>query len=107
MVHGSNQPCTWRRASGHDSRGRAGTSGATGAGSRGGERGAWPHGQHLVAPLIIPSGARAPEVRPPTEGEGAADQLPMPPDGAVRADLEVCPTQGALDLLIPLFHPLA
>lgn len=46
------------------------------------------------------------EVRLPTVGEGAADQVPVAADGHVRPHHEVGPAQLLLDLLVALLHPI-
>src|SRR5829696_3153155 len=43
--------------------------------------------------------------RPPAEAEGAAHQLPVPPDGEVLSDLVMSPTQRVLHLLVALLYP--
>jgi len=40
----------------------------------------------------------------PTEREGAADQLPVPPNGDIRANLVLAPAQGMFGLLVALLN---
>ncbi len=42
---------------------------------------------------------------PPTEGKGAADQLPVAPDGKIGPHLVLGPAQGLFDLFVALFDP--
>ncbi len=69
MVHGSNQPCTCRSATGHDSAGRSG--GAPPFPPRRPDR--WGGGR--LERLIDHDGGLPAEVGPPAEREGAADDV--------------------------------
>lgn len=50
-------------------------------------------------------GSRWGEPLVPAEGEGAVDQGVVVADGAVGADLEVCPAEFVLDLFVALLDP--
>src|SRR5258708_33436465 len=43
----------------------------------------------------------------PTEREGAAHQLPVPPDGLVASPLVLGPAEGVFDVFVALLHPHA
>src|SRR5450759_1303742 len=103
MIQGSNQPRTARRATGQDTVGLVGASRLI----------FFPGSRHFSGNLSVIA-HRSPKrhVRRwlrgrkpvagviPTEGEGAADQLPMPSDGSVTPDLILRPPQGMLDVLV-------
>src|SRR5579859_6746627 len=42
----------------------------------------------------------------PAEGEGAAEQVPVAPDGLIASHLVVAPAQRPFGLLVALLHPV-
>src|ERR671931_1396729 len=115
MIHGSSQARTARSASGQQSRGRRSAAvllifppprlqrGSRGGGGR---RRLW---RRIAVLLRRCRGEREAllTVVVPTEGEGTADQGPVPPDRQVGAHLVLAPAQGVLRLLVALLHPHA
>src|SRR4051812_33877122 len=104
MIHGSSQARTARSATGHDSRGRRCSAGLLIFPPRrlhGGGRGTggrW-HLRDRIAVLLprCRSGRRALlTLVVPAEGEGTADQDPVPADRQISAHLLLAPAQGIL-----------
>src|SRR5438309_5716467 len=99
MIQGSSHARTARSATGHERCGRVGCMVA------------------IFSPTPVLRGSRIclcwlVSLRPglalvvPAEGEGAADQGPVPPDGSIGAHLVVAPAQCPLCLLVALLHPV-
>src|SRR6516164_3022807 len=98
MIQGSSQARTARSAAGQERRGWGASSAVL----------IFPPARRLSDGFGL-DGRRAAlggaAVMVPTEGEGAADEDPMPPDGKIRAHLVLAPAERALGLLITLLDP--
>src|SRR3989442_11846510 len=109
MSPGSSHARTARSATGHDRRGRRGSAVLL-----------------IFPPPRLPAGGGRRHLRDgtavvlhryrserralltqvvPAEGEGTADQRPVPAHRQIGADLILAPAQGVLRLLIALLHP--